>query len=55
MQYRQLGQSDLKLSTIGFGSWAIGGGDWKFGWGDQDDREAVEAIVAAIDLGIKLD
>ena len=52
MQYRQLGRSDLKLSTIGFGSWAIGGGDWKFGWGHQDAREAIDAIVAAVDLGI---
>ena len=52
MQYRQLGQSDLKLSTIGFGSWAIGGGDWKFGWGNQDAREAIDAIIAAVDLGI---
>ena len=52
MQYRQLGRSDLKLSTIGFGSWAIGGGDWKFGWGHQDAREAIDAIIAAVDLGI---
>lgn len=52
MEYRQLGKSDLKLSTIGFGSWAIGGGDWKFGWGDQDEREAIDAIIAAIDVGI---
>jgi aryl-alcohol dehydrogenase-like predicted oxidoreductase len=52
MKYRQLGQSDLQLSTIGFGSWAIGGGDWKFGWGAQDEREAIDAIIAAIDLGI---
>ena len=52
MHYRQLGQSDLKLSTIGFGSWAIGGGDWKFGWGNQDAREAIDAIIAAVDLGI---
>ncbi len=52
MQYRQLGNSDLKLSTIGFGSWAIGGGDWKFGWGNQDAREAIDAIIAAVDLGI---
>jgi aryl-alcohol dehydrogenase-like predicted oxidoreductase len=52
MEYRQLGKSDLKLSTIGFGSWAIGGGDWKFGWGDQDEREAIDAIIAAVDAGI---
>jgi aryl-alcohol dehydrogenase-like predicted oxidoreductase len=52
MKFRQLGQSSLQLSTIGFGSWAIGGGDWKFGWGDQDEREAIDAIIAAIDVGI---
>lgn len=52
MQFRQLGNSNLKLSTIGFGSWAIGGGEWKFGWGNQDTREAVDAIIAAVDLGI---
>ncbi|MDX1928880.1 MAG: aldo/keto reductase [Pirellulaceae bacterium] len=52
MQFRQLGKSNLKLSTIGFGSWAIGGGDWKFGWGNQDAREAIDAIIAAVDLGI---
>lgn len=52
MQFRQLGKSSLRLSTIGFGSWAIGGGDWKFGWGNQDAREAIDAIIAAVDLGI---
>ncbi len=52
MQTRKLGSSDLELTVIGFGSWAIGGGDWKFGWGDQDDREAVEAIKTAVELGI---
>ncbi len=52
MKFRQLGKSDLQLSVIGFGSWAIGGGDWKFGWGDQDEREAIDAIIAAVDVGI---
>ncbi len=52
MQFRRLGTSELRLSTIGFGSWAIGGGDWKFGWGDQDEREAIDAILAAVDAGI---
>ena len=52
MQTRRLGNSSLELTTIGFGSWAIGGGDWSFGWGDQDEREAIEAIIAAVDLGI---
>ncbi len=52
MKTRKLGKSNLELTPIGFGSWAIGGGDWKFGWGDQDQREAVDAIIAAVDLGI---
>jgi aryl-alcohol dehydrogenase-like predicted oxidoreductase len=52
MRTRQLGNTALHLSVIGFGSWAIGGGDWRFGWGDQDEREAIDAILAAVDHGI---
>lgn len=52
MQFRTLGPSGLKISVIGLGTWAIGGGDWKFGWGDQDEQEAVDAIVRAVELGI---
>ncbi len=52
MQTRTLGNSDLQLSVIGLGTWAIGGGDWAFGWGDQDDNEAVAAIVRAVELGV---
>ena len=52
MQYRTLGFSGLKISVIGLGTWAIGGGDWKFGWGDQDEQEAIDTIVRAVELGI---
>lgn len=52
MKTRKLGNSGLELTTLGVGTWAIGGGDWKFGWGAQDENDAVEAIVRAIDLGI---
>ena len=52
MQYRTLGSSGLKLSVIGLGTWAIGGGDWKFGWGDQDEQEAIDTIVRAVELGV---
>jgi aryl-alcohol dehydrogenase-like predicted oxidoreductase len=52
MQTKQLGSSDLHLTPIGFGAWAIGGGSWAFGWGPQDDSESIEAIHCAIDLGI---
>lgn len=52
MQTRQLGNSDLMITPIGVGAWAIGGGGWAFGWGPQDDDESVEAIRAAIDRGV---
>ncbi|HET8911777.1 MAG TPA: aldo/keto reductase, partial [Ktedonobacteraceae bacterium] len=52
MQKRQLGNSDLEITPIGFGSWAVGGGKWAFGWGDQDDNESIEAIHRALALGV---
>jgi aryl-alcohol dehydrogenase-like predicted oxidoreductase len=52
MDRRRLGNSDVELTTIGLGTWAIGGGDWKFGWGPQDEDAAVEAIVRGVELGI---
>lgn len=52
MQFRKLGYSELRLSTIGLGTWAMGGGDWKFGWGPQEDEASVKAIYAALDQGV---
>jgi len=52
MQTRKLGHSDLNLTTIGLGTWAMGGGDWKFGWGPQDDEDSIKAIHAGLDKGI---
>lgn len=52
MHTRQLGSTDLQITPIGFGAWAIGGGGWKFGWGQQDDRESIAAIHRALDHGI---
>ena len=49
---RILGNSDLELTPIGFGAWAIGGGDWQYGWGAQDDNDSIAAIHRALDLGI---
>lgn len=51
-QLRTLGNSDLHLTPIGFGAWAIGGGNWEFAWGPQDDNESVNAIRQALDLGV---
>ncbi len=49
---KQLGNSDLQISSIGFGAWAIGGGDWQFSWGHQEDDDSVAAIHRALELGI---
>src|SRR5215475_14220926 len=51
-ELRTLGNSDLQLTPIGFGAWAIGGGNWEFAWGPQDDNESVGAIHRALDLGV---
>lgn len=52
MLTRPLGTSDLHITPIGFGAWAIGGGGWAFAWGSQDDADSVAAIREAIDLGV---
>ncbi|HEV2276479.1 MAG TPA: aldo/keto reductase [Acidobacteriaceae bacterium] len=49
---RQLGNSDLHITSVGFGAWAIGGGDWQFSWGHQEDKDSVAAIERAVDLGL---
>ncbi|MGA2207811.1 MAG: aldo/keto reductase [Terracidiphilus sp.] len=52
LSLRALGNSDLQITPIGFGAWAVGGGDWEFSWGPQDDNDSVAAIHRALDLGI---
>jgi aryl-alcohol dehydrogenase-like predicted oxidoreductase len=49
---RRLGRSDLDVTTVGFGAWAIGGAGWAFGWGDQDDDASVAAIHRAVEHGV---
>jgi aryl-alcohol dehydrogenase-like predicted oxidoreductase len=51
MQTRKLGFSDLHLTTVGLGTWAIGG-PWLYGWGPQDDSDSLAAIRRALELGI---
>src|ERR1700685_186089 len=48
MKYRQLGNTDLRVSTITFGAWAIGG--WM--WGGTEKKDALEAILASYDYGV---
>lgn len=52
METRKLGNSELWLSTVGLGTWAMGGDDWAFGWGPQDDEASQQAVHEAIDSGI---
>jgi aryl-alcohol dehydrogenase-like predicted oxidoreductase len=47
-----LGQSDLLITPLGFGAWAIGGSGWEFAWGAQDDNDSVAVIREALDTGI---
>jgi len=52
METRQLGKSDLNITPVGYGAWAIGGGGWQWGWGTQDDNDSVAAIHRALELGV---
>ncbi|NLE43602.1 MAG: aldo/keto reductase [Chloroflexi bacterium] len=52
MRKRRLGGTDVHLTTVGLGTWAIGGSGWSGGWGMQNDEESIAAIQRAIDLGV---
>ena len=52
MEKRTLGGSDLQITAIGFGAWAIGGGGYQFGWGPQDDADSISAIHEALEAGV---
>lgn len=52
MQTRTLGNSDLKITPVGFGAWAIGGSGWQFAWGSQDDNDSIAAIHRSLELGV---
>ncbi len=52
MQTKQLGNSDLRITLVGYGAWAIGGSGWQFAWGGQDDNDSIGAIHQALELGV---
>jgi aryl-alcohol dehydrogenase-like predicted oxidoreductase len=52
MHTRKLGNSDLYITPVGFGAWAIGGSGWEFAWGSQDDVDSIAAIHRALELGV---
>jgi aryl-alcohol dehydrogenase-like predicted oxidoreductase len=52
MKTRKLGNSDLRITPVGYGAWAIGGSGWQFAWGSQDDNDSIAAIHRALELGV---
>src|ERR1700688_2604448 len=52
MQTRKLGNSDLRITPVGYGAWAIGGSGWQFAWGSQNDNDSVAAIHRSLELGV---
>src|ERR1700750_1289380 len=52
MKTKKLGNSDLFITPVGFGAWAIGGAGWEFAWGKQNDYDSVAAIHRALELGV---
>jgi aryl-alcohol dehydrogenase-like predicted oxidoreductase len=52
LQKVRFGKTDIEITPVGFGAWAIGGGGWAAAWGPQDDDEAVGAIRRAVELGV---
>jgi aryl-alcohol dehydrogenase-like predicted oxidoreductase len=49
---RRFGHTDMQITHVGFGAWAIGGGDWAVGWGAQDDTQSIAAIRHAVERGV---
>jgi aryl-alcohol dehydrogenase-like predicted oxidoreductase len=52
METRKLGNSDLRITRVGFGAWAIGGSGWDFAWGHQEDDDSIAAIHRSLELGV---
>jgi aryl-alcohol dehydrogenase-like predicted oxidoreductase len=52
MEMRRLGNSDLMITRVGYGAWAIGGPGWEYAWGPQSDRDSVEAILKSLEMGV---
>jgi len=52
MQVRTLGNSDLKITPVGYGAWAIGGSGCQFAWGPQDENDSISAIHRSLELGV---
>ncbi|MCL4255034.1 MAG: aldo/keto reductase, partial [Anaerolineae bacterium] len=52
MQTKRLGNSDLMITPVGVGAWAMGGAGWEYAWSSQDDNDSIADIHRALDLGV---
>jgi aryl-alcohol dehydrogenase-like predicted oxidoreductase len=52
MQTRRLGNTDMNITTIGLGTFALGGEGWPSAWGPQDDKDSIATIQHAVDIGV---
>src|SRR5260370_9117950 len=52
MQTRKLGNSDMQITPVGYGAWAVGGSGWDFAWGAQDDDDSIGPIHRSLELGV---
>ena len=52
METRKLGNSDMNITRVGYGAWAVGGSGWQFAWGSQDDDDSIAAIHRSLELGV---
>jgi len=52
LQTSKLGATDLEITRVGLGAWAIGGGGWEFGWGSRGAEKSLAAIQLAVKLGV---
>jgi len=51
MKKARLGNSELQITRVGLGTWAIGG-PWEYGWGPQDDNDSIKAILESLEVGV---
>ncbi|GAA3601169.1 hypothetical protein GCM10022419_101720 [Nonomuraea rosea] len=49
---QRLGRTDMEITRVGFGSWAVSGSGWRFGWGATDDAESIATIRHALAHGV---
>jgi aryl-alcohol dehydrogenase-like predicted oxidoreductase len=52
LKKKKLGNSDMEITILGYGAWAIGGAGWEFGWGEQNDNDSIKSIHKSLEMGV---